>query len=107
MHPLITASAPHIEALTVTTNQIKSWGIFGIIIIIVAAALVVGLVKSVVGRTVWLIAALGLLFLLFQQHASIENSIKVCDPHVLFLHLQISDPTTRAHCQSIINTGKR
>lgn len=106
MHPLIAASAPHAaDALTVTTDQIKSWGLVGIIIIIVAAALVVGLVKSVVGRTVWLIAALGLLFLLFQQHASIEDSIKACDPHVLFLHLQISDSSTRAHCQSLINTG--
>lgn len=90
-------------ALTVSTNEIKSWGIVGIVIIVIAAGLVIRLAKSLVGRAVWTCLALVLLLLLWQQHTAIEQSVKACDPHVLFLHLQISDPAQQAKCQSVLN----
>lgn len=105
-HALVGAAyqgSTHDLALTLTTNQIKGWGVAGIVIIVVAVMLIVGLAKSTVGRTIWVVLGLILLFLLWQQHSEIESSIKACNPHVLFIHLQISDPHQLATCQQITN----
>lgn len=88
----------HAEAITITTGQVQSWGIVGVLVIILAAVLVMKLATSLVGKTVWTCIALGALFLCWQQHTAIETSIKQCNPHVLFLQLQISDPAQHAKC---------
>lgn len=90
-------------ALTITTDQIKNWGIVGIVIIVVAAGIVMKLVQTMVSRLVLTLVMLGALFVCWQQHASIEQSIKECDPHVLFIHLEISDPAQKAKCMEIVH----
>ena len=85
-------------ALTVTTDQIQGWGLVGCIIIILGAALVVRLVRSLVGRLAWTLIALLLLALVWFQRTQVIDSVKRCDPQVLGVHLKISDPTARARC---------
>jgi hypothetical protein len=93
----------HTQAITLTTDQIKSWGLVGTAILFVAAMLIIGIAKSLVGRTIWVCIGLALLFFAWQQHDAIAQSIKGCDPHVLFVHLKISDPKQLATCQSMLN----
>lgn len=88
-------------ALTITTDQIHSWGLVGIVLIVLAAGLVITLIKSVLGRTVGTILALVLIGVLWQQRDSITESFRSCDPSILGLHLQISDPAQRATCTDV------
>lgn len=88
-------------ALTITTDQIHSWGLVGIMLIVLAAGLVITLVKSVVGRTVGTVLALVLIGVLWQQRDNITESFRSCDPSILGLHLQVSDPAQRAACTDV------
>ncbi len=88
-------------ALTITTDQIHSWGLVGIVLIVLAAGLVITLIKSVVGRTVGTILALVLIGVLWQQRGNITDSFRSCDPSILGLHLQVSDPAQRAACTDV------
>jgi len=90
-------------ALTITTDQIHSWGLVGIVLIVLAAGLVITLLKSVVGRTVGTILALVLIGVLWQQRGNITDSFRSCDPAILGLHLQVSDPAQRAACTDVFN----
>jgi hypothetical protein len=88
-------------ALTITTDQIHSWGLVGIVLIVLAAGLVITLIKSVVGRTVGTVLALVLIGVLWQQRGNITDSFRSCDPSILGLHLQVSDPAQRAACTDV------
>lgn len=88
----------HNTALTVTTDQMHSWGLVGIVLIVLAAGLVITLVKSVVGRTIGTVLTLVLIGVLWMQRDTITESFRSCDPTVLGLHVEISDPAQRAAC---------
>lgn len=94
-----------VDAITITTDQIKSWGLVGGIIIIAAAAILIKLVKGIVGRSALMIVGLLALFVMWQSHVQIEQSLKDCDPHILFVHLQISDPSTLKSCQQTVSSA--
>jgi hypothetical protein len=85
-------------ALTITTNQIQGWGLTGGAIIILATIVIVKLAKSVVGKLVWTLVVLMMLGGMWMTRVSIESSVKACNPSVLGVHLQISNPATRAQC---------
>lgn len=91
------------SALTITTGQVENWGLVGGAIIVIAALLVIRLVRSLVGRLVWTLAALVLLAGLWAQRGEIEHSVAACDPHVLGIHLQISNSAARAKCAHIFS----
>jgi hypothetical protein len=85
-------------ALTVTTDDIRGWGIVGCLILAIATALVIRLARSVVGRLVWTVLVLLLLVAVWNQRGQVTDSVKRCDPQILGFHLKVSDPTTRAKC---------
>jgi hypothetical protein len=93
----------HTQALTISTGQVESWGLVGICLVVLGAALVFRLVRGLLGRTIWTVVALGLIFLMWQQHTSIGNSIKACSPNVLGVHLVISDRQQLTHCRAALN----
>lgn len=89
-------------AITISTNQIQSWGVVGCAILIVGGLLVWKLVRSMMGRIISTVVVLCLLALMWTQRVSIEKSVKACDPQILGMHLQISDAHTRADCAASI-----
>lgn len=89
--------------MTITTDQIYGIGVVGIVLIVLGASIAMKLAKSFIGRTAFLVMGLILVAACWASKDSIQDSLESCDPQVLFVHIQISDPQQLADCRDIVS----
>lgn len=91
--------------ITISTGQFWTLGTVGLILLVAIAAVVIRLAETFIIRTVVLVLALVFLLGCWFQRGAIGQSVRHCDPHVLFVRIRIDDPRTLAVCREVTQPG--
>lgn len=91
--------------LTITTGQFYTMGAVSLIILIAIVSVAIRLAETFLLRGIVLAVALVLLLGCWSQRGAITQSVRNCDPHVLFIHVKINDPRTMAACRKLNQSG--
>lgn len=91
--------------ITISAGQLCATGTVSLVILIAITAVAFRLAETFLPRTITLALALAFLLGCWFQRGAIEQSVRNCDPHVLFIHVKIDDARALAACHAAVRSG--
>jgi len=88
------------SAVDLTVSQAKTYGIVGVVGLVVVGLLLSMIVAKVVGKLIVLAVFIAGGAFLYSQRAQIEDKVKHCDTTVMGVHIKLSAAQLQA-CQNL------